>query len=51
MDMIEFRTDGESVSWHWSELSKEAILRKSPAIRRIRNRIKDSRKIVYRHQL
>ena len=45
--MIGSRTDNEPVSWHWSENSIEAILRKSPAVRRIRNKVKDERKKSY----
>jgi hypothetical protein len=47
-NMTEIRTDSEPVSWHWSEISKEAILRKNPAIKRIRNKLKDNRKALYR---
>ena len=49
--MTEIRTYDDPVSWHWSEISKEAILRKNPAIKRIRNKIKDKKKNFYKIKL
>ncbi|MFX1479925.1 MAG: hypothetical protein ACFFCI_17540 [Promethearchaeota archaeon] len=43
--MFESRTYDRPVSWHWTEVSKEAILRKSASIRRIRNKRNKERKI------
>ena len=42
--MTESRTDNEPVSWHWSDNSIEAILKKSVAVRRIRNKIKEDQR-------
>ena len=42
--MSEYRTIDDPISWHWTEISKDSILRKYKKIRIIRNKLKEKRK-------
>ncbi|MFW9873818.1 MAG: hypothetical protein ACFFG0_11990 [Candidatus Thorarchaeota archaeon] len=42
--MNESQTIDDPITWHWTEISKDVILRESKHIRHIRNKLKEEKK-------
>ena len=46
--MVESQIKDKPLSWHWSDVSEEANMKKALSLKRIRNKPKDAQKYVYR---